>query len=80
VAIASSMMILLEQSETCCPNRVTRLASLAGIKTEIGHKSRAGSYGGKSVLVVDNTMDRQFDVDAQDRIRVADIRTLEGFA
>jgi putative transposase len=74
---------LLDQGETCCPNRVARLASLAGIKAQIGYKRRPGSYGGKPSLVVDNSLDRQFDVDAPDRIWVTDItyiRTLEGFA
>ena len=64
---------LLDQGETCCPNRVARLASLAGIKAQIGYKRRPGSYGGKPSLVVDNTLDRQFDVDAPDRIWVTDI-------
>lgn len=27
--------------ETCCPNRVARLANLAGIKAQIGYKRRA---------------------------------------
>ncbi len=74
---------LLDRGETCCPNRVARLAKLAGIKAQIGYKRRPGSYGGKPSLVVDNTLDRQFDVDAPDRIWVTDItyiRTLEGFA
>jgi putative transposase len=74
---------LLDQGETCCPNRVARLASLAGIKAQIGYKRRPGSYGGKPSLVVDNTLNRQFEVDAPDRIWVTDItyiRTLEGFA
>src|SRR5690606_15685344 len=57
---------LLDQGETCCPNRVARLATLAGIKAQIGYKRRPGSYGGKPSLVVDNTLDRQFDVDAPD--------------
>ena len=73
---------LLDQGETCCPNRVARLARLAGIKAQIGYKRRPGSYGGKPSIVVDNTLDRQFDVDAPDRIWVTDItyiRTLEGF-
>jgi putative transposase len=38
---------LLDQGEACCPNRVARLASLAGIKAQIGYKCRPGSYGGK---------------------------------
>ena len=74
---------LLNQGETCCPNRVARLARLAGIRAQIGYKRRPGSYGGKPSVVVDNTLDRQFDVAAPDRIWVTDItyiRTLEGFA
>lgn len=74
---------LLDQGETCCPNRVARLAGLAGIKAQIGYKRRPGCYGGKPSLVVDNTLDRQFDVEAPDRVWVTDItyiRTLEGFA
>ena len=74
---------LLDQGETCCPNRVARLATLAGIRAQIGYKHRPGNYGGKPSLVVDNTLDRQFDVDAPDTVWVTDItyiRTLEGFA
>lgn len=74
---------LLDQGETCCPNRVARLARLAGIKARIGYKRRPGTYGGKPSVIVDNTLDRQFDVDAPDRVWVTDItyiRTLEGFA
>ena len=74
---------LLDQGETCCPNRVARLATLAGIKAQIGYKRRPGSHGGKPSLVVDNTPDRQFDVGAPDRVWVTDItyiRTQEGFA
>jgi len=40
-------------------------------------------YGGKPSVVVDNTLDRQFTVDAPDRAWVTDItylRTHEGFA
>ncbi len=74
---------LLDQGEACCPNRVARLATLAGIKAQIGYKRRPGSYGGKPSLVIDNALDRQFDVDAPDTVWVTDItyiRTLEGFA
>jgi putative transposase len=56
---------------------------LAGIRAQIGYKRRPGSYGGKPSLVVDNTLDRKFDVAAPDRAWVTDItyiRTLEGFA
>jgi putative transposase len=74
---------LLDQGETCCANRVARLARLAGIKAQIGYKRRPGSYGGKPSVIVENKLDRQFDVAAPDRIWVTDItyiRTLEGFA
>lgn len=74
---------LLDQGETCCPNRVARLASLAGIKAQIGYKRRPGTYGGKPSIVVDNTLDRQFDVSAPDTVWVTDItyiKTYEGFA
>ena len=74
---------LLDQGETCCPNRVARLASLAGIKAQIGYKRRPGTYGGKPSVVVDNTLDRQFDVAAPNTVWVTDItyiKTNEGFA
>jgi putative transposase len=74
---------LLDQGETACPNRVARLARLACIRAQIGYKRRPGSYGGKPSLVVDNMLDRQFDVDVPDGVWVTDItylRTLEGFA
>lgn len=74
---------LLDQGETCCPNRVARLSRLAGIKAQIGYKRRPDSYGGKPSVVVDNTLDRQFDVKVADRVWVTDItyiRTVEGFA
>ena len=74
---------LLDQGETCCPNRVARLARMAGIKAQIGYKRWLGSYGGKPSVIVDNTLDRQFDVEAPDKAWVTDItyiRTHEGFA
>ena len=66
---------LLDQGETCYPNRVACLATLAGITAQTGYKRRPGSYGGKPSLVVDNTLDRQFDVDVPDRAWVTDITT-----
>ena len=59
---------LLEQGENVCLNRVARLTRLAGIKAQIGYKRRPGKYGGKPSVVVDNTLDRQFDVEAPDRV------------
>jgi hypothetical protein len=74
---------LLDHGETCCPNRVARLPRIAGIKAQIGYKRRPGIYGGRPSVVIDNTLDRQFDVEAPDKAWVTDItyiRTNEGFA
>lgn len=74
---------LLDQGETSCANRIARLARLAGIKAQIGYRRRPGSYGGKPSVVVDNTLARQFDVEAPDTAWVTDIthiKTMEGFA
>jgi putative transposase len=74
---------LQDLGETCCPNRVARLAKIAGIKAQIGYRRRSGIYGGKPSIVVDNTLDRQFDVTAPDTAWVTDItyiKTTEGFA
>lgn len=64
---------LVDQGETSCPNRVALLTKLAGIKAQIGYKRRPGHYGGKPSLAVDNTLDRQFNVDEPDRAWAADI-------
>ena len=74
---------LQDQGETCSPNRVARLTKMAGIKAQIGYKRRVGIYAGKPSIVVDNTLDRQFDVAAPDTAWVTDItyiKTNEGFA
>ena len=74
---------LCDLGETCCPNRVARLAKLAGIYAQIGYKRRSGKYGGKPSVVVDNTLDRQFDVEAPNTVWVTDItyiKTHEGFS
>ena len=74
---------LLDQGETCCPNRVARLARLAGIRVQIGYRRRPGRYGGRPWVVVDNTLDRRFDVEEPNTVWVSDItyiRTHEGFA
>ena len=74
---------LRDAGETCSENRVARLASLAGIAAQIGYKRRPGRYGGKPSVVADNILDRQFEVDAPDRVWVTDItyiRTHEGWS
>lgn len=74
---------LLDQGETCCPNRVARLARMAGIRAQIGYKRRTVRYGGKPSIAVNNTLNRQFEVGSPDQVWVTDItyiRTCEGFA
>jgi len=63
----------LNRDKTCSDNRVARLASSAGIGAQIVYKRRPGRYGGKPAVIAENTLDRQFEVDAADRIWVADI-------
>ena len=56
---------------------------MAGINAQIGIKRRPGKYGGKPSVVVDNSLNRQFDVDAPDRFWVTDItyiKTYEGYS
>jgi len=74
---------LRDAGETCSENRVARLANLAGITAQIGYKRRPGRYGGKPAVVADNTLDRQFEVDAPDTVWVTDItyiKTHEGWS
>lgn len=59
---------LRDLGEQVSENRVARLASLAGILAQIGHKRRPGRYGGKPAVVASNTLDRQFEVDAPDKV------------
>ena len=44
-----------------------------GIRAQIGCKRKPGSYGGRPSVVVDNTLDRQFDVTEADKVWVSDI-------
>lgn len=73
---------LRDQGETCSENRVARLANVAGIAAQIGYGRRPGRYGGRPAVVADNTLDRQFEVDAPDTVWVTDItyiKTHEGW-
>lgn len=49
------------------------LTNLAGISAQIGYKRRPGRYGGKPAVVADNTLERQFEVEAPDIVCVTDI-------
>ena len=74
---------LCELGECISPNRVARLARLAGIHAQIGYKRHPGKYGGKPSVIVNNTLDRQFDVKAADLFWVTDItyiKTNEGYS
>jgi len=53
---------LIDMRESVSENRVARLARLAGISAQIGYKAKPNNYSGKPSVVVDNTLDRQFDV------------------
>lgn len=64
---------LRDQGEQVSENRVARLASLAGIMAQVGYKRRPGRYGGRPAVVASNTLDRQFKVDAPDKVCVTDI-------
>jgi putative transposase len=68
--------------ETCSPNKVARLTSLAGIKAQIGYKRRSGFYGGRPAVVAPNQLARAFNVDVPDQAWVTDItyiKTHEGW-
>jgi Transposase and inactivated derivatives len=68
--------------ESCCPNRVARLARHSGIKAQVGYNKKPGSYGGKPAVVATNQLKHSFDALAPDHIWVTDItyiRTYEGW-
>jgi len=68
--------------ESCCPNRVARLARHSGIKAQVGYNKKPGSYGGKPAVVATNQLKQSFDALAPDQIWVTDItyiRTYEGW-
>jgi putative transposase len=73
---------LRDQGGHCSPNRVARLAHLAGIKAQVGYKRRPGCYGGTPAIVAENKLAQNFEVQAPDQTWVTDItyiRTHEGW-
>ena len=64
---------LRDQGEQVSENRVALLASLVGILAQIGYRRCPGRYGGKPAVATANTLDRQFEVGAPDKIWVTDI-------
>lgn len=68
--------------ETSCLNKIARLASIAGIKAQIGYKRRPGSYGGKPAVVAPNQLEQVFKTVSPDQVWVTDItyiKTHEGW-
>jgi transposase-like protein len=43
-------------------------APKVGGMAQVGYKRRPGRYGGKPAVVTSNTLDRQFEVDAPDKV------------
>ena len=73
---------LLDQGEAVCVNRVARLTRNAGIRALIGYKRKPSSYGGKPSLIIDNKLNREFEVISPNKVWVTDItyiRTYEGW-
>lgn len=67
--------------ETSCLNKIAKLASIAGIKAQIGYKRRTGSYGGKPAVVAPNQLKQVFKTTFPDQVWVTDItyiKTHEG--
>jgi putative transposase len=52
---------------------VARLASIAGIKAQIGYKRKAGLYGSKPSIVIANRLQQDFKVGLPDHAWVTDI-------
>ena len=51
---------LLGLVNRCSPNRVARLAQVAGIKAQVGYKRKTGSYGGKPEIVATDHLKQNF--------------------
>jgi putative transposase len=50
---------------------------MAGIAAQVGYKRRPGRSGGKPALIASNSPDRQFEVDAPDKVWVTDITDIK---
>jgi len=73
---------LQDLGNSCSPNRVARLAQVAGIKAQVGYKRKTGKYGGKPAIVATNHLQQNFDTTSPDQIWVTDItyiKTHEGW-
>lgn len=64
---------LVSESETCSKNRVARLMSRNGIEAKTKRKFRATTDSKHDLPVAENLLARQFEVDAPNKVWVADI-------
>ena len=64
---------LLSESETCSKNRVARLMSQHGIMAKTKRKFRATTNSKHNTPVAENLLNRQFEVDAPNKVWAADI-------
>jgi putative transposase len=73
---------LKDANITCSKNRVHRLMQVAGIASLRGYKRHRGFKGGDFSTVAANTLNREFEVDAPNKVWVTDftyVRTHEGW-
>ena len=59
--------------ESCCPNRVARLARYSKVKAQVGYKKKPGSYGGKPAVVATNQLNQSFGTLAPNQVWLTDI-------
>lgn len=64
---------LLSESETCSKNRVARLMRRNNIKAKTKRKFRATTNSKHNYSVAENLLNRQFEVEAPNKVWVADI-------
>lgn len=63
---------MLSIGEMCGRNRVLRLMQQAQIRAERGYKKKPTHQGGEASMVAPNLLNRQFDVQAPNRVWVSD--------
>ena len=73
LSIRGSAVTLNTNGDWVLSKSVARLTRIAGIKAQIDYKRRPGIYGGRPSVVVDNTLNRQFNVTAPDKAWVTGI-------
>lgn len=73
---------LRELGESCGLNRVARLMSIEGLRSQTGYRRRGGYYSGKPPVPAPNLLERKFNVTEPNKVWVTDItyiRTYEGW-